>query len=174
MFFENVRVPAENRVGDENAGWTIAKSLLGHERITIGSPAAPEYGLEVLRSVARARGVGDDPAFRDRYAVLRRDVADLRDAYARYKRMLARGEEIGPDVLMLKIVATETFQQIADTIIEAAGDARGITGGDVLIGDTEVDVLTSFYRACPMTIYGGSNEIQRNIIATAVLGLPRQ
>ena len=80
VFFDNVRVPAENRVGEENAGWTIAKSLLGHERITIGSPAAPEYGLEVLGSVARARGVGDDPAFRDRYAALRRDVTHLRDA----------------------------------------------------------------------------------------------
>lgn len=173
VFFDEVRVPVENRVGEENGGWTIAKSLLGHERITIGSPAAPEYGLQVLASVARARGVHDDPVFRDRFARERLEVAHLRDAYARYKRMLARGEEIGPDVSMLKIVATETFQRIADLIIDTAGDAGGLAGADVQLGETEVDVLTSYYRACPMTIYGGSNEIQRNIVATAVLGLPR-
>lgn len=161
VFFEDVRVSAENLVGEENKGWTIAKSLLGHERITIGSPAAAEYGLQILASVAEAAGVADDPLFRDRWASHRLDVAHLWDAYARYKGMLARGEEIGPDVSMLKILASETFAAIADTIIETAGEAGALSGA-----------LGPFYKARPMTIYGGSNEIQRNIIATSVLGLP--
>ena len=172
VFFEDVRVPVENRVGEENNGWTIAKSLLGHERLTAGSPGAAEYGLQVLATLAEARGLEADPVFRDRYAQLRLDVAHLRDAYAGYKDAIARGEEIGPDVSMLKILATETFAEIADFIIETAGDA-GSLAGDVRLGENEVDVLQAFYKARPAMIYAGSNEIQRNIIATAVLGLPR-
>jgi 3-oxochol-4-en-24-oyl-CoA dehydrogenase len=173
VFFDNVRVPVENRVGAENEGWTIAKSLLGHERITLGSPGPAEYGLHVLETVAAAAGVAGDPVHLRRLAELRLDVASLHDAYARYKAMVARGEEIGPDVSMLKILATETFQAIAEEIIATAGPAGGTAGRDVRLADGTVDVLTSFYRALPMSIYGGSNEIQRNIIATAVLGLPR-
>jgi hypothetical protein len=173
VFCDQVRVPAENLIGELDKGWTIAKSLLGHERITIGSPNGPEYGLTVLASVAQAAGVWEDAVFADRYATLLLDVAHLRDAYARYKEMLARGEDIGPDVSMLKILATETFAAIADVIIETAGDAGGLAGSGVQVGDADVDVLNSFFKARPSMIYGGSNEIQRNIIATAVLGLPR-
>jgi alkylation response protein AidB-like acyl-CoA dehydrogenase len=172
VFLDGVRVPAANLIGEENRGWTIAKSLLGHERLTAGSPGPPSYALEVLASVAEARGLLRDPVFEDRYAQLRLDVAHLRDAYARYKAMIARGEEIGPDVSMLKILSTETFADIADLIIETAGDA-GSLAGDVRIGDREIDVLQAFYKARPAMIYAGTNEIQRNIIATAVLGLPR-
>ena len=172
VFLADVRIPVENRVGEENQGWTIAKSLLGHERLTAGSPGASEYGLQVLAAVARARGVDSDPVFRDRYAQLRLDVAHHRDAYAGYKDMIARGEEIGPDVSMLKILATETFAEIADFIIETAGDA-GALAGNVRLGENEIDVLQAFYKARPAMIYAGSNEIQRNIIATAVLDLPR-
>ena len=163
VFFDGVRVPVEHRIGDENHGWTIAKSLLGHERLTAGSPFASEYGLEVLSKVARANGVEDDPVFRDRRDALALDTKHLRDAYARYKDMVARGEPIGPDVSMLKIRATETFAAIADLTIETAGDEGGLAG----------EGLDAFYRARPAMIYDGSNEIQRNIIATAVLGLPR-
>jgi alkylation response protein AidB-like acyl-CoA dehydrogenase len=172
VFLDGVRIPVENRIGEENQGWTIAKSLLGHERLTAGSPGPSEYGLEVLARVAKARGALTDPVFRDRYAALRLDVAHLRDAYARYKMMIARGEEIGPDVSMLKIVATETFANIADLIIETAGDA-GALAGKVRLGEDAIDVLQAFYKARPAMIYAGSNEIQRNILAIAVLGLPR-
>jgi alkylation response protein AidB-like acyl-CoA dehydrogenase len=172
VFLEGVRIPVTNRVGEENRGWTIAKSLLGHERLTAGSPGAAEYGLQVLASVASARGLRNDPVFRDRFAALRLDVAHLRDAYAGYKEMIARGDTIGPDVSMLKVLATETFAEIADFIIETAGEAGGLAG-DVRLGDDEIDVLQAFYKARPAMIYAGSNEIQRNILATAVLGLPK-
>jgi hypothetical protein len=173
VFLDEVRIPVTDRIGDEDRGWTIAKSLLGHERITVGSPAPAEYGLELLRTVARERGLIDDPVFRERYGQLALDVAHTRDAYARYKAMIARGEEIGPDVSMLKILTSETFARIADVIIETAGEDGGMAGEDGQGGRDGAGVLTSFYRARPMMIYAGSNEIQRNIIASAVLGLPR-
>jgi alkylation response protein AidB-like acyl-CoA dehydrogenase len=173
VFLDDVRVPVENRIGDENKGWTIAKSLLGHERITVGSPSSAEYGLELLRALAREEGVIDDPVFRERYGQVALDVAHIRDAYARFKMMIARGEEIGPDVSMLKILSSETFAEIADLIIETAGDAGGMAPSLDDAGKRTVGVLTSLYRARPMLIYAGANEIQRNIIATAVLGLPR-
>src|SRR5690606_21992258 len=123
--------------------------------------------------VARATGAIDDPLFHDKVVAAQLDVAHLADAYARYTTMLARGEQIGPDVSMLKIWATETFSRIGDLIIEAAGDAGGRAGEHVALGAEEHEVLGAFYKARPSTIYGGSNEIQRNIIATAVLRLPR-
>jgi alkylation response protein AidB-like acyl-CoA dehydrogenase len=173
VFFDGVRVPAENLIGEQDKGWTIAKSLLGHERINVGSPKMPEYGLTILARVARATGAIDDPLFHDKVVAAQLDVAHLADAYARYTTMLARGEQIGPDVSMLKIWATETFSRIGDLIIEAAGDAGGLAGEHVGLGAEEHEVLGAFYKARPSTIYGGSNEIQRNIIATAVLDLPR-
>jgi alkylation response protein AidB-like acyl-CoA dehydrogenase len=172
VFFDSVRVPVENRIGGENDGWGIAKSLLGHERINVGSPKQPGYALGMVAKVARARGLGEDPVFRDRLAQLQLDVAHLGDAYRRYLEMLARGEEIGPDVSMLKVWGTETVAAIADLIIDAGGDAGGLAG-EVTLGATEVDLLGAFYKARPAMIYAGSNEIQRNILATAVLGLPR-
>jgi alkylation response protein AidB-like acyl-CoA dehydrogenase len=172
VFFDNAQVPVEDRIGEENQGWAIAKSLLGHERINVGSPKQAGYALEMVVALARARGLLEDAVFRDRLAALQLDVAHLGDAYARYTAMLARGEEIGPDVSMLKIWATETVAAIADLIIEAAGAAGGFSG-EVNVGEVELDVLGAFYKARPAMIYAGSNEIQRNIIALNVLGLPR-
>jgi alkylation response protein AidB-like acyl-CoA dehydrogenase len=172
VFFDAVRVPVANRIGEENMGWTIAKSLLGHERINVGSPKQPGYALEMVVAVGRERGLLEDPVFRDKLAALQLDVAHLGDAYARYTAMLSRGEEIGPDVSMLKIWATQTVAEIADLIIEAGGDAGGLAG-EVALGGAEIDVLGAYYKARPAMIYAGSNEIQRNIIATTVLGLPR-
>jgi hypothetical protein len=172
VFFDNVRTPASNLVGELNQGWAVAKSLLGFERIHIGSPKLPEYGLQVLLSVARARGVEQDPLFRDRLAQLQLDVAHLGDIYGHFAAIVGRGEPLGPEVSLLKIWATETFQRIADLIVETAGDCGGLAGM-VPMGDGRIEVLAPFYKARPTTIYGGSNEIQRNILARQVLNLPR-
>lgn len=173
VFFDDVRIPAMNRIGEENNGWTIAKAVLGHERLVQGSPADAEYGLHVLRAVAEARGLADEPVFSDRYAQVRLDVAHLTDVYAGYKEQLERGADIGPEASMLKIFATETYAAIADLMIETAGEAGGLGGGEVTVGDASIDVMQHFYRARSATIFAGSNEIQRNILATSVLGLPR-
>ena len=172
VFFDNVRTPASNLVGELNQGWAVAKSLLGFERIHIGSPKLPEYGLQVLMSVARARGVEHDPLFRDRLAQLQLDVAHLADIYGHFAAAVGRGEPLGPEVSLLKIWATETFQRIADLIIETAGDCGG-QAGVVEMGGERIELLAPFYKARPSSIYGGSNEIQRNILARQVLNLPR-
>ncbi len=171
VFFDDVRTPADNLVGELNKGWTVAKSLLGFERIHIGSPKLPEYAMEILERVASARGVLDDPVFRDKYVRLELDVAHLADTYRHFAGIVARGETLGPDVSMLKIMATETFSKVADLIIETAGPL-GALKGDVAVANIDVNVLAPFYKARPAPIYGGSNEIQRNILAKQVLGLP--
>lgn len=171
VFFDGVRIPAENRIGAENQGWSVSKSVLAAERIHIGSPQMPAYALDRLARVAGARGLLDDPVFRSRFAELQLDVRHLSDAYAEFAGAFVRGEPLGPDVSLLKIWATETAQRIGELIRQTAGPA-GALRGRVPVGDDEIDVLDVFYKALPAAIYGGSNEIQRNIIAKHVLRLP--
>jgi len=171
VFFDNVKIPLADLVGKLNQGWSVAKSLLGFERIFIGSPKMPQYALRVLTGVARARGVLTDAAFRDKFAQLRLDVAHLAALYERFAGMVTRGEPLGADVSMLKIIASETAQRITDLIVDVAGDSGGMSG-DTVIGAQTMNVLAPFYRSRPTTIYGGSNEIQRNILARQVLNLP--
>jgi alkylation response protein AidB-like acyl-CoA dehydrogenase len=171
VFLDDARIPVGNLVGEVNDGWTVAKSVLGFERIHVGSPAMPESGLALLEKVARAQGVRSDPAISDRIAVLRLDVDHLAAAYTGFARQLESGVALGPDVSLLKLWATETFQRIADLVIEVSGAACG-AAGPVGVNGTDVRVLSAYYRARPSTIYGGSSEVQRNIIAKQVLKLP--
>ena len=171
VFLDNVRTPAKWLVGKPNQGWTMAKALLGFERISIGSPKLAQTGLKRLDAIVRSQGLTQDPAFMDRYTQLRLDVADLASTYSRFADLLKRGETLGPDVSILKIVATETFQRLTELTLEAAGDA-GAIGGKAAFRKDSVDILSPFYNARPATIYGGSNEIQRNILAKNVLDLP--
>ena len=171
VFFDAVRAPLGNLVGGLNDGWSIAKALLGFERIHIGSPKLPQYALGILSRVAELRGVQNDPLFADRFAGFRMQVEDHAAIYSRFVDIVKRGEPLPPDVSILKLIATESFQRIADCIIETAGDA-GQLSDSVAIGTGMVDLLAPFYKAMPSTIYGGSNEIQRNVIAKNVLHLP--
>jgi len=171
VFFDGARTHVSNLVGELHRGWTVAKSLLGFERIHVGSPKLPEHGLALLESVARARGVFDDPVFQERYIGLRLDVEHLAAAYRKFVDVVVRGEPLGQDVSMLKIVATEAFQRISELIVETAGPWGAHAGAMTLNGVT-LDVLAAYYKARTPTIYGGSNEIQRNILARQVLGLP--
>ncbi len=99
-------------------------------------------------------------------------LGDLADIYGHFAAIVGRGESLGPEVSLLKIWATETFQRIADLIIETAGDCGG-QAGVVEMGGERIELLAPFYKARPSSIYGGSNEIQRNILARQVLNLPR-
>jgi alkylation response protein AidB-like acyl-CoA dehydrogenase len=170
VFFDNVRVPRAYTVGEVNKGWTMAKALLGFERIFLGSPKMSAYALSRLRMLAERMGVADEPAFRDQYTRLRLELADLKALHAQFVDIVRRGETLGPDVSMLKVIQTELFQKITDLMLEISGENAGLL--DPMEGNRELHPAGLFIQARPSTIYGGSNEIQRNILAKNVLGLP--
>jgi len=169
--FNAVRVPLGNVVGRLHHGWAIAKAQLGFERLLHGSPKVPEQLLQRLQQVARHTGLWDDPLFSQRYAALALDVADLATLYASHADCVRRGEPLPPDVSLLKIWASETYGRIADLAVETLG-ACGAMPGRVDIDGMQAEIMTHLYRAQPATVYAGSSEVQRNILAKAVLGLP--
>ena len=171
VHFANARIPRDALVGERNRGWTIAKALLSYERLNIGSPRRPQYALNRLEEVARAKGLFDDTGFVDRYTALKLDLEDLAALYGRFVEQVKRGESLGPEVSALKIWAMETWQRLTDLLIEA-GAEEGVMCGVRAIAGVEADFLSPFYYARPATIYGGSSEIQRNILAKYVLKLP--
>ncbi len=170
VFFDNVRVPQENLVGEINRGWTMAKALLGFERLLLGSPRQAAYALARLKLLAERMGAWDDPLFRDRYTRLRLDLADHKALYEGFAERVRQGETLGADVSMLKVHQSELFQRITETMLEIAGENAGLL--DPMEGNRELHPSGLFIQARPTTIYGGSNEIQRNIIAKNVLDLP--
>ena len=172
VFFDAVRVPRENLVGELNRGWGIAKSLLGFERIFIGSPKQSQYALAQLDTLATTSGLYDDAAFAARFSELQLDVADLSALYSHFADIVKRGEELPPDVSMLKVWATETYTRICALMAETAQEH----GGDHPLADTggiAVNAVAPLMNAMVTTIYSGTNEIQRNILASMVLRLPR-
>ncbi|WP_456387953.1 acyl-CoA dehydrogenase family protein [Profundibacter sp.] len=170
VFFDDARTPRANLVGEIDKGWSMAKALLSFERIFIGNPGLAQNALAQLETFAKGRGAFEDPIFRDKFAEVALDVEDHAALYSRFADQLRRGETLGADVSMLKIWVTETYQRITELMINVAGPDGG-TLGPLQIGNIGVDVLASFYKARPSTIYGGANEIQRNILSKAVLGL---
>jgi alkylation response protein AidB-like acyl-CoA dehydrogenase len=145
--------------------------LLGFERLNIGSPRRPQYALARLEMLARAKGLFDDAGFLDRYTAIKLDLEDLASLYSRYVEQVKRGEPLGHDVSQLKIWAMEAWQRLTDMLVET-GAEDGVIEGAHDVGGVEIDFLAPFYYARPGTIYGGSSEIQRNILAKYVLELP--
>jgi alkylation response protein AidB-like acyl-CoA dehydrogenase len=171
VFFDNVRVPVQNLVGALNDGWTLAKSVLGHERIFLGSPTRAEYALDRLDKLATDRGAFDDAAFLSRYAKLRLDLYDLGSSYERFAKVLRSGGELGADVSVLKIFATELYQRITEEMLTLAQEEARYND-DLLIEGGQIDAMNLFLDSRAPAIFGGSNEIQRNILAKTVLHLP--
>ena len=169
-FFDNVRIPQENIVGDVNKGWTMAKALLGFERLFVGSPKQSQHALARLRQLAQRMGAWEDVNFQDRYTALRLDLADLAALYEIYVQRTRNGETLGPDVSQLKIWQTELYQRITDAMLDVAGENGALL--EPLDGNRELHPSGAFLQARPATIYSGTNEIQRNIMAKNVLGLP--
>lgn len=171
VFFDQVRVPRENLVGELHQGWNIAKALLGFERLFTGSPKHSQYALTQVAALARARGVTDDPLFRDKFARLQLDAADLACAYGHFANIVKQGRPLPPEVSLLKIWATETHERISNFLIEIAQEHGG-SDAHVSYPGAAVYTIAPLLSALAGSIFSGSNEIQRNILAKAVLDLP--
>jgi alkylation response protein AidB-like acyl-CoA dehydrogenase len=171
VFLDNVRTPRRNLVGELNGGWQIAKTLLGFERIWSGSPRQSTLALLRLERLAEATGKMDDPIFVAKFTQLKMDVLDSASAYERFAQIMRTGGSFGFEVSMLKIWATETCQRVTELMIEAAGEL-GTLSGEVPIGSESLDIIYPFLDCRAFTIYGGSSQVQRNILARNVLKLP--
>jgi hypothetical protein len=172
VFFDNVVVPVENLVGKLNEGWRIANALLGHERLGTSNPQYALIALDRIKTMARASGVMADPAFRDRLAAASINVTALSALFSHAVELTNLQRSPGPEASMIKIFGSELLQSLNDLLIEAAGSQASIEK-PITTDFGTVDVSTSFLQARRATIYGGSSEIQRNIIARRVLNLPQ-
>jgi len=183
VFFDNVRVPIANLVGQENRGWTYAKYLLGHERTGIAAVGRSKRELALVKRLAlkekkRGRPLLTDPLFGAKVAALEIELMALEVTVL---RVLARGDAApGPEASMLKIKGTEIQQALTELMLEAVGpqalpfDPAYLDGAHAhaIGGDDDAAPLAGYYFNYRKTsIYGGSNEIQRNIIAQMILGL---
>jgi len=172
VFFDSVRVPAHQLVGSLNQGWTMAKALLGSERISIGSPRLAKFPLQLLRDLLVSRGLSDDPVIRVRFDELQLDVEDLGALFVRMAEVLRRGEELGAEVSMLKLWVSEAMQRVTDAMLELGGEQATLDQPMAIDAAHSVHIANQYFASRPATIYGGSSEIQRNILARAVLELP--
>lgn len=179
VFFDAVRVPVENRVHDEGQGWTVAKYLLGHERLNNARIGTSRRELERLKAFARTQEKGgrpliEDARFRDRLSRVEIELMALEITNLRFLDQVRGGRPLGAEVSMLKIVGSDIQQELTELMMLAAGPAaRAIAPvGDFPGFDAFAARLAPRYCNYRKTsIYAGSNEIQRNIVAKLGLGL---
>ena len=188
VWLEDVIVPVENRVFHENKGWTCAKFLLAHERTGIAGVAASKRGVERIKTIARTEidSFGDEaqpllanPFFKRKVAELEIDLTALEFTELRTLAGESSGKGPGPESSLLKIKGTEIQQRITELALEAVGHYgapyfRGFGEGDnehPIGPDYAHRAAPTYFNVRKTSIYGGSNEIQRNIIAKMVLGL---
>jgi alkylation response protein AidB-like acyl-CoA dehydrogenase len=177
-FFTNVVVPAENLVGPEGGGWTLAKALLGHERTLIASVGASGRAVKRVKRIAEetkanGRRLIDDPLVRSRIAALEIRLRGLQMANYRALAGAQHGKAPGPESSILKLRGSEVTQQCYELAMELMGeDALTWFNEPGVVPPIEEWVPSSFCYTRATTIYGGSNEIQKNVIAKYILGLP--
>jgi alkylation response protein AidB-like acyl-CoA dehydrogenase len=174
VFFDHVPVPAENLIGTVNDGWRVAGTTLANERGTSfvwKEQVLHEVARDLLWRSAIARGDDDDPVVRQKLAQSWMDVEIFRLHNARTLTRLSRGEEIGPESSMVKLHWTETTQRMAENAVGIFGADALTTGEGALDGGRWARAVL-WSRAA--SIAGGTSEVQRNIIAERILGLPRE
>lgn len=193
VFFDDVAVPEENLVGPLNDGWRLANALLAHERLAGSNPQFCMAGLARARRIAIETGVIDDAAFRDRLAAMELETLALAALFEDAVRMREAGGLQGPDTSVLKIAATQTLQAVSDLMAEAAGGyaademrgyaadwmtghaADGMSGHDADPKGDEAGVAATasahFLQSRRATIFGGTLEIHKSIVARRLLGL---
>ena len=180
VWFDNVEVPAENLVGEENKGWTYAKHLLSHERTNIADVNRSKRELERLKRIAKTERVYDDLRFRDEIAKLEVDVVALEMLVLRVLSAEKSGKNSLDIAGLLKIKGSEIQQRYAELMMLAAGPFslpfieeameagwQGDFPGGVV---ADAPLASTYFNLRKTTIYGGSNEVQRNIVSQFVLG----
>jgi alkylation response protein AidB-like acyl-CoA dehydrogenase len=181
VFLEDVRVPVENLIGEENKGWTYAKFLLGNERTSMASIGRSTRYLNRLKQIVKTEIPEDDPSFGEFIKDIARvelDVLALEATELRVVAQMARGIDPGPAASLFKIRGTEIFQRITELTHQAIGNdglairEQPVSANRFMPGpDYGHTASEKYLNSRKLSIYGGSNEIQRNIIAKAVLGL---
>lgn len=187
VFFDNVKVPAENLVGEENQGWTYAKYLLAHERTNIADVNRAKRELERLKRIAKAEGVWDDWRFRDDIARLEVDIVALEMLVLRVLSAETSGKNSLDIAGLLKIKGSEIQQRYTELMMLAGGPSslpfifeamESGWQGDQALGLAHypgealhcAPLAANYFNMRKTTIYGGSNEVQRNIVAQTLLG----
>jgi alkylation response protein AidB-like acyl-CoA dehydrogenase len=185
VFLDKVEVPVSNLVGEENAGWTIAKYLLGHERTNIAGLGMCKRLLRRLKELARkqtkhGRPLIEDPRFRDKLVKIDMDVLAHEWALARLISLESAGQGLGTEPSMLKIRGSEIQGELGELLMECAGpyavpylhDALELSHEGPTPAGTELNPLTGQYLDLrKVAIYGGTNEIQRGLIGKTLVGL---
>jgi alkylation response protein AidB-like acyl-CoA dehydrogenase len=178
VFFDNVKVPANNLIGQENKGWTYAKHLLSHERTNIADVNRSKRELARLKAIAKAEGVYDDMRFRDEIAKLEVDVVALEMMVLRVLAAEKSGKQTLDIAGLLKIRGSEIQQRYSELMMLAAGPNALPLVREAMEAGWQGDqaiarcapLTSTYFNMRKTTIYGGSNEVQRNIVAQFVLG----
>jgi len=186
VFFDDVRVPTSNRIGEEGKGWTYAKFLLVNERTGIAGVPQSKKGVQHIRSIAQQEpGGGGAPlwaedSFRRKLTEIEIKLQSLEYTNLRILADVAAGKPAGPESSILKIIGSEVQQALAILAVETVQHYALPSHVDDLSGRSNQEPVGPDYSLLPMvnmafgrasSIYGGSNEVQRNVISKAVLGL---
>ena len=179
VWFDNVAVPAENLIGEENKGWTYAKHLLAHERTNIADVNRAKRELERLKRIAQAEGLMDDHRFRDQIALLEVDIVALEMLVLRVLSAEKSGKQSLDIAGLLKIRGSEIQQRYTELMMLAGGPYSVPFISEAMEAGWQGDhvgaahcapLAATYFNYRKTTIYGGSNEVQRNIVAQTVLG----
>ncbi len=177
-FFDNVKVPKENVVGRVNEGWTMAKALLGHERTLIAAVGQSTRSIHRVKRIAagterNGKPLLEDPQFRGKIARLEIELEALKITNLRALAGAQLGHAPGPESSILKLRGSEILQRSLELAMEAMGqNALSWFNEPGVVPPVEESVPSTFNYTRATTIYGGSNEIQKNIISKYILGLP--
>lgn len=174
--FDDVRVPVPNCIGEENKGWTYAKALLTHERTATAGTADSKRQLNLVKQYAarelkNGKPLLQDPDFQLRLGAIEAEILALEFTELRVLSTVAAGGAPGAESSFLKIKGTETLQAIQTLMLDMAGLHGGALASDEHDHPFANDARLNYMFGRASTIYSGSNEVQRNIIAKAILGL---
>ena len=178
-FFDNVKVPKENVVGQANQGWTMAKALLGHERTMLAMVGPCQSMLRKIKQIAATRMVDGRPMIEDplwRAKIAKLEMRFLAHQMVSYLALAEqqKGKQPGPESSIMKLVGTELIQKLDELAMEILGHNSLAWGQSEFVPSLDESVGPAFCYDRATTIYGGSNEIQRNIISKMILQLPNR